>query len=604
MEHFAEKLDESIPNTEKENFHEFLRAYTDIFTKNIYKAKDDTFKNLKSIINDPNRVVISGDKDSSVVVMDKDDYVRKMTEMIDQGIIDGVYEETTDETLDDLKHFQDFLYRNFKKYEKYKKMYPSSHQPAKLYGTAKTHKFENNQQITVENLKFRPIIAQTGTCLYSSAQVISEYLKPLYTNNEYIISNTQDFADIIRAQPTLQQNEEYISYDVESLFTNVPIKDTIDFIINEIYTEMKLKPICTKLIMKRLLLKLSSESTFMFQSKFYKQKDGCTMGGPLSVTFANIYLTKLENECVKPMAPTFYKRYVDDVISKRKVDTEDTLFNSINNFHSKINFTVEENPTKFLDTTMVNNQGNIVTKVYRKPNKFPAHWSSKTPKRYKRNAINGDLSRAYRISSDFQHEKAVILSKFLNAGYPRLFVESTIRQFERKKNLENDDPLIPDWLFPETRSYCFIEIPFCIENERIAYRFLSKLRTFTNKEINVSIRWTTKKVKSLFKIKDKNPHPLCCIYKGTCSCLSTYIGETNRNAETRWKEHSKPSSGSEPSKHLVNHPDHEFKWEVLLNAPSKTRPRKIIEAFLIAINKPDLNNQLDNDLILFRNGIT
>ena len=41
-----------------------------------------------------------------------------------------------------------------------------------------------------------------------------------------------------------------------------------------------------------------------------------------------------------------------------------------------------------------------------------------------------------------------------------------------------------------------------------------------------------------------------------------------------------------------------------MNAPPKTRLRKIIEAFLIAINNPDLNNQLENDLILFRNGIT
>ena len=356
--------------------------------------------------------------------------------------------------------------------------------------------------------------------------------------------------------------------------------------------------------MKRLLLKLSSESTFMFQSKFYKQKDGCTMGGPLSVTFANIYLTKLENERVKPMAPSFYKRYVDDIISKRKLGEEDTLLESISNFHTKINFTVEENPTKFLDTTMDNNQGNITTKVYRKPNKSPAHWSSKTPKRYKRNAINSDLSRAYRISSDFQHEKSVILNKFLRAGYPRLFVESTIRQFESKKSFENDDQLIPDWLFIEKPSFISIEIPFCIENERIAYRFLSKLRAFTNQEVNISIKWITKKVRGIFKIKDKNPHPLCCIYKGTCSCSLTYIGETKRNAETRWKEHSKPSSGSEPSKHLVNHPDHEFQWEVLMNAPPKTKLRKIIEAFIIAINNPDLNNQLENDLILFRNGIT
>ena len=69
-------------------------------------------------------------------------------------------------------------------------MLPSSNQPAQLYGTAKTHKFENVNDITADLLKFRPIIAQTGTYTYSTAQIISEYLKPLYEQNEYIIKNT------------------------------------------------------------------------------------------------------------------------------------------------------------------------------------------------------------------------------------------------------------------------------------------------------------------------------------------------------------------------------------------------------------------------------
>ena len=98
--------------------------------------------------------------------------------------------ETEDNTLRDLKHFQDFLYRNFKNNEHYNKMYPTSNQPAQLHGTAKTHKHGNIDEINVQSLNFRPIIAQTGTCTYNAAQVISNYLKPLYTCNEYIIGNT------------------------------------------------------------------------------------------------------------------------------------------------------------------------------------------------------------------------------------------------------------------------------------------------------------------------------------------------------------------------------------------------------------------------------
>ena len=69
--------------------------------------------------------------------MKKSDYLTKLDTMIDDGIIKGTYVETTDNTLKELSRFQDFLYRNFHNYERYKDMKPSSNQPARLYGTAK-----------------------------------------------------------------------------------------------------------------------------------------------------------------------------------------------------------------------------------------------------------------------------------------------------------------------------------------------------------------------------------------------------------------------------------------------------------------------------------
>ena len=128
----------------------------------------------------------------------------------------------------------------------------------------------------------------------------------------------------------MNEDEEYVSYDVESLFTNVPVKKTINYILDEIYVRKKLDNICSRIIFKRLLEKLTMESTFIFQSTFYKQKEGCTMGGPLSVTFSNICLTKMENEIVRPLSPPFYHRYVDDIINCRKVVGQDTLFHNLN----------------------------------------------------------------------------------------------------------------------------------------------------------------------------------------------------------------------------------------------------------------------------------
>ena len=81
--------------------------------------------------------------------------------MIDEGIMKGTSVGTTDNTLKALSRFQNFPSRNFHNYEHYKDMQPESNQPARLYGTAKTHKFETLEDIIVANLKFRPITDQT-----------------------------------------------------------------------------------------------------------------------------------------------------------------------------------------------------------------------------------------------------------------------------------------------------------------------------------------------------------------------------------------------------------------------------------------------------------
>ena len=69
------------------------------------------------------------------------------------------------------------------------------------------------------------------------------------------------------------------------------------------------------------------------------------MGGLLSLTFSNIYLTKLEKDQVKPLKPKFYRRFVDDVISRRLKNMHDSLFEKVNNYE-KIKFTIETNPKK------------------------------------------------------------------------------------------------------------------------------------------------------------------------------------------------------------------------------------------------------------------
>ena len=130
-----------------------MRAYTDIFTSYIFATKDYTFHNLKDIIRDKDLVLLRGNRDSSVIVMDRIDYNNIIQKKIVHGTKKYIYEETADNTLIELKNFQDFLYRDLKDYKNYDDMKPVSNQLAKLYGTAKTDKSENLRNITSQKHK-------------------------------------------------------------------------------------------------------------------------------------------------------------------------------------------------------------------------------------------------------------------------------------------------------------------------------------------------------------------------------------------------------------------------------------------------------------------
>ena len=144
---------------------------------------------------------------------------------------DGIRKVTYVETTDNASRYQNFLYRSLSNQERYEDMQPDSNQPATLYGTAKTHKFQSLEDITVVKLKFRPIIAQTGTSTYNAAKVMQDYFRPL-CKNKYSLNETQKPPSILSSVKTLEDGEEDASNDVESLFTNIPLEETINNIVD------------------------------------------------------------------------------------------------------------------------------------------------------------------------------------------------------------------------------------------------------------------------------------------------------------------------------------------------------------------------------------
>ena len=58
-------------------------------------------------------------------------------------------------------------------------------------------------------------------------------------------------------------------------------------------------------------MQLTKEFVFSVNSKLIKQICGCQMGGPISLVFTDIYISRMEKNIVVPMKSQFYKRYVD-----------------------------------------------------------------------------------------------------------------------------------------------------------------------------------------------------------------------------------------------------------------------------------------------------
>ena len=296
------------------------------------------------------------------------------------------------------------------------------------------------------------------------------------------------------------------------------------------------------------------------------------MGGTLSVVLSDSLMNKMERDVVIPLKTTFYKRFVDGIYRLRKRNETDELFDKMNSYHPNMKLTIEISPQKFLDSKVLRTSNQVQCFMYQKENKQLIHWNSAVPKSYKRNVTIRDVHRAKRIFTmkydydydyDFDYEISVIKLKYIKAGYPPRFVTSVINTC----TVEKEDPIIPPQMFDERKTLYF-QLPFCKTNERKIRSIINKLEGFTNNKVKLIYHWKTRKLKSLFPLKDTIKHKANIVYKGTCSCNESYIGETKRNAVIRWKEHcSNNDKKSEVSEHLLKNPGHTIDWQVITSAP-------------------------------------
>ena len=602
------------------NFNEFRDQLKSLAFKYFYSFKpykifssvfkQSDFSLLKKFASNPDIVISKPDKGKGVVIVNRHQYVSAMTQIISdrtkfQEIVEPIYKLTL-RIEDKINNFlRKLKTQNLISDSVYKQLFVTGSAPGTLYGLPKVHKPDFSHKF-----QYRPIFAAFRTPCFKLAKFLVPILNP-YTVNDYTVKDSEHFVRDITALDNA--NFYYMaSFDIENLFTNIPLNETIDICVSLLFEN------CTHVIgltssLFRTLVELSVlNSFFIFDKKFYKQIEGLGMGLPLGPTFANIFMCFHEKrwllDCPDSFKPVFYRRYVDDTFLLFRHPSHAQYFlDYLNSKHASIKFTMElesRNKLCFLDCNITRCNNKFESSVYRKPmfTGLGLSYFSFCPTIFKNNSISTLLFRAYKVSSTYFNlctELDFLQSYFHRNGYPIPLIKSKVKHFLNSKFVPQLGVATVD-----KRQFYFSLPYFGFQSEKLKKELdilISKFYIHLDVKIVLSNKFT---VGSFFKFKDNLPKNMCSslVYKFSCvHSTSEYVGSTTRALRTRVSEHvgrshrtgaplSKP-----PHSAIRNHSDQcvcemsldNFKILGYASEPSELR---ILESLFIAKIKPSLND--------------
>ena len=365
------------------------------------------------------------------------------------------------------------------------------------------------------------------------------------------------------------------SFDVTSLFTNIPLHETIDIIISEIFENPQYSNLIecfrnekyfkcflpdneseisyfNKDQIREFLELATFDNYFFFSDTIYKQNDGVAMGSPLGPHLANIFMGFMEKrwlqECPIDFKPVLYRRYVDDTFLLFKSDSHFDLFlNYLNSKHPNISFTCdkeENNILPFLDIKIKRTENEFITSIYRKPTftGLLSKYYAFSPKQNKENLIYTLTVRAFRICSNYFQldEELQFLKKVLQAnGYPLKFIEYTIGKMLKKLYKPIDFKETLNYNVPKAKIY--FSTYYLGDLSKQMANDIKKIVGQSFPQIQLLIIFKAHStIGGHFRLKDKQPQMIRSnvIYKYTCQCCKAfYIGKTDRQLGVRICEH-------------------------------------------------------------------
>ena len=565
---------------------------------------------LKKLKNNKNIIITRPDKGNGVVIMNRSDYHDAIMRIINDtskfARRDRLCGKKNDKDITEFREgqLQTFLYslktKELIDENVYEKIRPKGSHPARIYGLPKVHKLKGN--IPNELPPVRPIIDSMGTFNYKLAKHLTDLLTPIIPS-DHCATDTFSF---VREIKELNYDEKYmVSFDVTSLFTNIPLNETIDIAVDLLFDKCNIK--MSRIQMKKLFKFATAQTHFLYNGEYFDQIDGVAMGSPLGPVLANIFMGHHEKvwlEQYQGPGLLFYRRYVDDIfcLFKRQEHVHEFL-DYLNTRHVNIKFTCEEeenNRLSFLDIAISTAEGrNFDTTTYRKTTYtgLLTNFTSFTSIHYKVGLIKTLIDRARKVNSTLENlrqdlsgiKRTLLKNRFPLHVLRRYFdCEQTIIE---TTNTEGENSANPDCRY--------FKLPYI---GKMSAQTKSKIKEVIEKyckpDVKLNIIFTTKRIGSYFSLKDSFGREMLSnvVYKFDCaSCNACYVGKTSLRHIDRSREHLHTDKTSAVYKHLRMSAaclaaNDEQSFSLLDSAPTPYQ-LSIKEALYIERFKPGLNIQ-------------
>ena len=448
----------------------------------------------------------------------------------------------------------------------------------------------------------RPIVSAIGSPSYGLAKELSRILDLLAGHTEHKVKNSTAFTERIRGFQ-LAPEDQLVSFDVTSLFIQVPINEALRVVKEQLNKDQTLSE-RTSIPVSQLveLVELCLRTTyFQFQDNYFEQTDGAAMGSPLSPVIANLFIEDLEQKAIQSavLQPKLWVRYVDDtfIIWPHGKEHLHAFHEHLNQQNPNNQFTIDEEKEgqiAFLDVLVTRQAGRMSTSVYRKPTNTDCYipFSSHHHPRVLTGVIRFMRDRALQVcDEDHRQQELHHLEKVFTAnGFPTKVVKSSLSMPQKPpSNTSQDTPS------EEPKVLC---LPYVRRLSEKIEKVCAPLGIKAVFKPSNTLRQSPVHVKNRLPEEKKRS----VVYQVPCKgCDQVYIGETKRNLKIRLAEHRQAVRRGDDKNGIVVHVqkcNHSIDWEGARVEQVMTNywKRRTTEAILIRQQSPTKN--LDRGLHL------